>query len=51
MLTKSQTDAIEDAIWDYLQSVKDNISKPSIYMQSLMTAFPDITKKAKKRLK
>ena len=37
-------------MWDYLDCVKQGFVRPSIYMEDLIKSFPDIAKKAKKRL-
>lgn len=49
-MTEEQIKVLEDAMWDYLDVAKTR-GKPSIYMEQLLKAFPDIAKRAKKRVK
>lgn len=49
-MTEEQIKALEDAMWDYLNTVKTREIKPSIYMENLLKAFPDIAKRVKKKV-
>lgn len=48
-LTESQITAIEDVIWDYMVE-KMNGGKQVIYLETLIMEFPELAKRAKKKV-